>query len=267
MKKSQQKSMCLVCAIFVLLCGCAKNQPLIPLETAPDAVAATPELVALDIIETPVPTPIPTDTPAPTPTVNPTRVTYREGFYYEAPDDAIKARITGVSYPENGGKITYDELSYIVVQYADFDGVSHSGELIAAAAVAQDLVEIFAELYDNAYPIHSILLVDEFGADDDLSMEANNTSCFNYRVVGTTTKLSQHSYGRAIDINPLFNPYITKDGFWPKNGRDYEDRTRDFPGKIDHDDLCYRLFIAHGWAWGGDWKTAKDYQHFSKVAE
>ena len=196
------------------------------------------------------------------------KVVLAEGFYYIRLDDELKARITGLSYPadDTGCKITYDDLRYIRLLHYDFTGNVHEGELIVNARLADEVMEIFYELYLARYPLASVILVDEFGeaANDDLSMAANNTSAFNYRFVSGTTTLSRHSYGAAIDINPLYNPYIVGDKVSPENAAAYVDRTQDFPGKIDHDDLCYQLFTEYGWSWGGDWSGDKDYQHFSK---
>ena len=124
-------------------------------------------------------------------------------------------------------------------------------------------------LYQASYPIERIRLIDEYGGDDTLSMEANNTSCFNYRVVDGTSSLSRHAYGLAVDINPLYNPYVTypngKRRVSPAASEIYADRSLDFPAKIDKNDLCYQLFTEHGFTWGGNWKTMKDYQHFQKA--
>ena len=99
-------------------------------------------------------------------------------------------------------------------------------------------------------------------------MQENNTSAFNYREIAGTSRLSQHSLGLAIDINPKFNPYVKeKDGeltISPANAEDYVDRTQEFEYKIDENDLCYQLFTAHGFTWGGSWNSVKDYQHFEK---
>lgn len=194
-----------------------------------------------------------------------------ELFFYTALTEDIRQRITGKSYPgtEEPLQISYDDLAYVHVLYYDFDAQIQEGELICNKAIAQDLVEIFSELYDSQYPIERIRLIDEYDADDEASMADNNTSCFNYRTVPGKTKLSNHSYGRAIDINPLYNPYVrTKDGetlISPDNAAPYADRSADFPHKIDRDDLCYKLFIQHGFRWGGAWNSSKDYQHFEKT--
>ena len=205
-------------------------------------------------------------------TTNPDRITYQNGFYYEPLDESIKQRITGISYPVTGCTVPYEDLRYVGLIYIDFDGEEQTGELICNKAIAQDMVEIFYELYRNDYRIERIRLVDEYGGDDTLSMLDNNTSCFNYRVVDGTTTLSKHALGCAIDINPFYNPYIVynKNGsgetyISPKGSEIYADRSQDFPYKIDENDLCYKLFTDRGFTWGGNWNSTKDYQHFQIV--
>lgn len=204
----------------------------------------------------------------PTATTASDRTIYAYGFYYEPLPDEIKEKITGVSFHENDN-ITYDDLRYLSVLYVDFDGNTQKGEIICNKAIAQDLVEIFKELYDNAYQIDKIRLIDEYGGDDDLSCDDNNTSCFNYRVVGGTDSLSKHALGLAIDINPFQNPYITYpngvERISPVGSEPYADRSSGLPHMILEGDLCYNLFIEHGFTWGGHWKTLKDYQHFQKT--
>ena len=150
----------------------------------------------------------------------------------------------------------------------DGEGNVRSGELICNVAIAADLLDIFQNLYKAEYPIERIQLIDDYGADDVKSMQANNTSCFNYREIAGTDKLSKHALGLAIDINPLYNPWVKrKNGrlsVSPEEGRPYVDRTREFPYKIDEGDLCYKEFRDHGFTWGGSWKSLKDYQHFEK---
>ena len=192
-------------------------------------------------------------------------------FYHMQLTDELKTYITGRSYPDTDKplQISYEELEYVHVIHYDFEGQIQEGELICNQAIAQDLTEIFKELYDNQYPIEKIRLIDEYDADDDASMEDNNTSCFNYRVVEGKTTLSNHSYGLAVDINPLYNPYVrTKDGetlVSPENAVPYADRSMDFPYKIDENDLCCQLFVKYGFTWGGNWNSVKDYQHFEKT--
>jgi hypothetical protein len=195
---------------------------------------------------------------------------WEEMFYYTDITDEIKERITGKSYPSSGDnlQISYDDLVYLHVLHYDFNNDVQEGEIICNREIAEDLLDIFRELYDNKYQIEKIRLVDEYGADDEASMADNNTSCFNYRTIAGTDRISNHSYGKAIDINPLYNPYITTrngaENISPENATQYADRTATFDHKIDTDDLCYKLFIQHGFTWGGAWKSSKDYQHFEK---
>lgn len=188
-------------------------------------------------------------------------------FYSEVPGEEIAQRIAGVSYQENEN-ISMEELRYLRVLHMGFDGQTHIGELLVHESIAEDILEIMAALYENQYPMEKMLLVDEYGADDEVSMQENNTSAFNYREIAGTSRLSQHSLGLAIDINPKFNPYVKeKDGeltIRPANAADYADRTQEFEYKIDENDLCYQLFTAHGFTWGGSWNSVKDYQHFEK---
>lgn len=203
------------------------------------------------------------------------RISYTESFYYEPLSANLRRYITGVSFPELSENsenldISYEELRYIHILHYDFDGNLAEGELICNTSIAQDLVEIFYELYRNEYRIEKVKLIDEYDGDDNLSMADNNTSCFNYRNVPGSTSLSKHALGRAIDINPLYNPYITynndgSENILPENAFDYADRSKKFPYKIDENDLCYKLFTEHGFVWGGNWNSCKDYQHFQKV--
>lgn len=188
-------------------------------------------------------------------------------FYSTEISPEIQNRIAGVSYQEND-TIALSELRYIRVLYYGFAGETHIGELIVNQKIEADILEIMKELYENQYPIEKMVLIDEYGADDEDSMADNNTSAFNYRSINGSTKLSKHSLGLAIDINPRYNPCVrTKDGelsVEPVNGNAYTDRTQEFPYKINENDLCYRLFTAHGFTWGGSWNSLKDYQHFEK---
>jgi len=194
-----------------------------------------------------------------------------EEFYSTILTEELKEYITGKSYPDTTEpiQISYDMLAYVHILHYDFEGQVQEGELICNQAIAQDLVDIFRTLYEHQYAIEKVRLIDAYNADDELSMADNNTSCFNYRTVPGKSKLSNHSYGYAIDINPLYNPYVyTRNGtelISPENGTAYADRSADFPHKIDKEDLCYQLFVEHGFQWGGAWNSSKDYQHFEKT--
>ena len=181
--------------------------------------------------------------------------------------DSIWALMQGKSVPKNC-TVSRAELRYLKVMHYGKDGKVHQGELICNKVIAQDLIDIFRELYKAKYKIERISLIDNYGADDTRSMEANNTSCFNFRfMTGSTTRISKHGMGLAIDINTLYNPYVKGDKIDPPSGKKYawnRDTRKDIPMKIDRSDLCYKLFIKHGFKWGGAWKSAKDYQHFEK---
>lgn len=188
-------------------------------------------------------------------------------FYINNISQEIKDRINGLSYGENC-EVPYEELRYLRVLHMGFDGKTYVGELIVNKAIASDIIDIFIELYQASYPIERMVLVDEYQANDILSMEANNSSAFNYRYIEGTKKLSKHSYGMAIDINPLYNPYITKlEGelrVLPDEAKVHVDRTQDNDYYIREGDICYKAFIDRGFMWGGDWRSQKDYQHFQK---
>ena len=178
--------------------------------------------------------------------------------------EAVKLRMTGRSYPEEDAGISLSDLRYLKLLYYDFGGRVRRGEMVCNKAIADDLLYIFKELYKAKYPIASIRLIDDFDGDDQRSMEANNTSCFNYRTKTSGTSLSAHARGMAVDVNPLQNPYVKGEIVEPEAAREYADRTVDFPHKITDDDLCCKLFRSRGFQWGGAWNSVKDYQHFEK---
>ena len=142
---------------------------------------------------------------------------------------------------------------------------SPAGLLIVHKDLAQEVAEIFRSLFYHGFLIEKMTPIEEFNGDDNASMAANNTSAFNCRdVTGQLGKFSNHSWGRAIDINPLTNPYIRGDKVLPPAGRQYLDRTQAFPGSILEDSFAVKRFAQAGWQWGGSWTDRKDYQHFEK---
>jgi uncharacterized SAM-binding protein YcdF (DUF218 family) len=252
------------------------------------------ETTAVPVTSTPSPTPTPT--PTPTPKTQASDVdALRAGaivdvsgmssekqqacFYAETISDAVFERMDGKSFKSDGQTLRSD-LRYIRVLHYGIDGNVHVGELVMHRKLADDMVDILWELYEAKYVIEKMILIDEYitsddstleenNTADDLSMADNNTSAFNYRIVSGTTKLSKHAMGLAIDVNPFYNPWVhTLDGVVltePETGALYADRTLDCDYIIDHDDLFYKLLIEHGYVWGGDWSTSKDYQHFQKT--
>ena len=184
-------------------------------------------------------------------------------FVSQSIPEAVKARMQGKSMPDNA-TIGFDELRYLTLYHFDYEGKIKQGEMVCNQAIAHDLLSIFKTLFAEAYPIYSIRLVDDFDADDEASMQANNTSCFNYRTMVGAKMISKHAMGMAVDVNPLQNPCIKHGRVHPETAKDYVDRTQDFPHKIDKDDFCKKVFSSHGFSWGGNWGGSKDYQHFEK---
>ena len=190
---------------------------------------------------------------------------HNKEFYIKPIPNDIFEKMQGKSYKENC-TVPREELRYLHILHVGFDNNTHEGELIVNKRIAEDVLDIFNELYKAGYQIEKVRLIDEYNALDELSMRDNNSSAFNFRYISYSTTLSKHAMGLAVDINTLYNPYIKQvDGrlnIEPANAVQYVDRNRQFPHKIDHDDLCYKLFTKHGFEWGGDWEDSKDYQHF-----
>ena len=183
-------------------------------------------------------------------------------FYADVTE--IKDKDSLLTYCCNKKINRLEPLSLLSISFIDMSGNHNQGQLIVHADLAYEVVEIFKEIYECKFPIERMVTIDHFNCDDDSSMRQNNTSGFNYRLVSGTRKLSDHSYGRAIDINPLFNPFVKRDKVEPANAEAYIDRDNIQAGMIQRDDCVVRAFKNRGWQWGGDWKYAKDYQHFYK---
>ncbi len=165
--------------------------------------------------------------------------------------------------------VPIEDLRYLILLHRDKDGNAIIGEMVCAAAIADDLLAVFKELYHENYPIEKMRLIDYYDGDDEASMLDNNTSCFNQRPITAGGRVSMHSFGLAVDINPKYNPYCKVKGSGkvivrPEGSVDYLQREATFPYKIVKGDLCYRLFRKHGFRWGGDWLSGKDYQHFER---
>jgi D-alanyl-D-alanine carboxypeptidase len=154
------------------------------------------------------------------------------------------------------------DLRTVRLTHWGFDGRTHEGRLVVHRRVAGDVVAVFARLYSVRFPIRRMVPVSAYRGSDDASMAADNTSAFNCRFVGGTTRWSMHAYGEAIDLNPVENPYVQGARVSPPAGRRYVDR-RPRPGVIVAGSLVVDAFAAVRWKWGGRWTSSKDYQHFS----
>lgn len=175
---------------------------------------------------------------------------------------AMQERMRGVTWHEDLPCPGLVDLRLLTLLYVDFDGVENRGQLVTSALLADEVVTIFSKLWDVRFPIHSIRPMTEFGGDDGLSMAANNSSCFNARRIVGTTRLSAHSYGAAIDINPVQNPVIRDGEVRPEAGAAYLDRTQMRPGMILEGGPALDIFLDAGWLWGGHWENPLDYHHF-----
>lgn len=186
--------------------------------------------------------------------------------------DDVYNRIIGKSYVDNPN-VALSDLRYLTISYYNFDHQVKEGEMIVNKAIADDVINIFKELYDIEYEIYSMRLIDDFwtgdgDTSDTASCDANNTSSFCYREITGGGNLSNHAWGCAIDINPQQNPYVSYKSGSPKwsheNANDYIDRSVVKDHMIVEGDECYNIFAKYGFGWGGAWKTIKDYQHFEK---
>lgn len=186
--------------------------------------------------------------------------------------DAVFARMQkGGSYPKSC-TVKRSDLRYLQLLHYNYNGQIVCGEMVCNKAIANDVKEAFKELFQAKYQIERMRLIDDYNANDDKSMRANNTSSFCYRTVAGSKTLSLHAHGMAIDINPLHNPMVKRNSAGnitkiqpdTDTARKYANRNSKLPHIIDHNDLCYKVFIKHGFSWGGAWKRSKDYQHFEK---
>jgi hypothetical protein len=187
-------------------------------------------------------------------------------FHSTALSPDFVEKMKGVSW-HKGCPVEPVDLRILTLSYWDFDGHEKRGRLVVNAALASEVTAIFRELDAKKFPIERMQTVETYGGNDDRSMAANNTSAFNCRdMTGQQGKFSNHSWGRAIDLNPLTNPYVKGTKVLPEGGRAYLDRTKTYKGGIPDNGFVVQLFKKHGWTWGGDWKDRQDYQHFEKPA-
>jgi hypothetical protein len=177
---------------------------------------------------------------------------------------ALRERMKGVSW-HRGCPVPLSDLRLLRMPYVGFDGEVHRGVMVVRDRQAGKVLNIFRRLYGARFPIRRMRLVEAYDGSDAASMRANNTSAFNCRTVAGTTRWSEHAYGRAIDINPVQNPYVSGSTVEPAAGRDYLDRSNVRKGMIVRPGPVTRSFATADWGWGGDWRSSKDYQHFSRT--
>jgi hypothetical protein len=193
----------------------------------------------------------------------------RIGPYRRTARGEFRSRVSPVTAARLGSShragcpLPVADLRLVQVTHLGFDGLPRQGELVVHHAHAAGVVEVFRQLHAARFPVQRMLTVEQYGSDDDRSMAANNTSAYNCRRTTGGTGWSEHAYGTALDINPVQNPYVRGTTVEPEAGRAYLDRSRVRPGMVARGELAVRAFAAIGWEWGGDFRTLKDYQHFS----
>jgi hypothetical protein len=235
----------------LLLAGCGTA-------AAPHALAPTPE-----------PTPEPAASSRAGQSTTTTLVLPPRGAYRHTGRGEFRWRMSPVTAARLGSShragcpTAVADLRLLQVTHLGFDGRPHTGELVVHRAHAVAIVQVFRTLHDARFPVQRMVTVDRYGGDDDRSMAANNTSAYNCRTVAGGRGWSEHAYGAALDINPVQNPYVRGTSVEPEGGRAYLDRSDVRPGMVVAGDVVVRAFAAAGWEWGGDFRTLKDYQHFS----
>ncbi|MGE0727163.1 MAG: M15 family metallopeptidase [Acidimicrobiia bacterium] len=227
-----------------------------------------PPTTAAPTTATPATEPTSTEPPstAPPSTAPPAAVRYEgpDGFVATARpiDAALRARMEPTSW-RPGCPVGLEELRYLELGHIGFDGAAHTGELVVHADAVDPIVTVFQRLWTAGFPIRRLRLIDDYGGDDFASIEADNTSAFNCRYVAGTTRWSNHATGRAIDINPLENPYVSGGRTEHPASVPYLDRNAGLPGMIVEGGPVVAAFYEVGWGWGGRWGGDLDHQHFS----
>lgn len=179
-------------------------------------------------------------------------------------DADLRDRMTGNSW-RRGCPVPLRNLRLLRIEHWDFSGRQARGYLVVHADTSREILGVMRKLFKQRFAIRRIRLVDAYGSDDHRSMNADNTSAFNCREVsGRPGVWSQHAYGRAIDVNPIENPYVTDSGHVsPPAGAPFADRGSHRKGMINRRGRVVGAFDRAGWEWGGNWPGTKDYQHFS----
>lgn len=254
-------------SVTLLLAAACASTPDAEVVTTPEEPTPISSPAIAPAAPPPRPTTVTEPTPAPAEPFASAERTPLAALPYEVTispiDAATRDRIEPTSW-RPGCPVGLDDLRLLTVTYWNDDGGRSTGELIVAASWADDIADVFGDLYEARFPIHRMELVDTYGGDDLASMRANNTSGFNCREVANRPGVwSNHAYGEAIDINPLVNPYVSGSFVDPPEGAAYVDRDQQVVGMIQPGDAVVVAFTEIGWIWGGTWSGLKDYQHFS----
>ena len=250
MWKPPAVSAAVIAAATLLLAGCGSGGS--GQNTASGASPARTAAASSSAPATPTATPTPTKTAKPKP----------RKFTAKIIKITKKSQVKH-SWHE-GCPVSLSGLRMIEMTYHGFDHKVHTGKLVVAKSATHDMVTAFRKLFKQKYPIREMKPVDAYDGSDYKSIDADNTSAFNCRIATGSSSWSEHSYGKAVDLNPCENPYVYADGHSEhKHCRKYNDRERDDRGLIHAGDSTVDAFASVGWGWGGAWSGDRDYQHFS----
>ena len=180
------------------------------------------------------------------------------------------SRVTAAQLPHSwhvGCPVSPAQLRRLRLTYWGFDGRAHTGTLVVNTRAVSPLTRVFSRLYAEHFPIRRMRPIDAYGGSDERSLEADNTAAFNcrYAVASGPKRWSVHSYGLAIDVNPVENPYVEGGRVHPRSGRAFLDRSHYRLGMAVRGGLLVNAFASVGWPWGGRWTGSPDYQHFSST--
>lgn len=183
---------------------------------------------------------------------------------------AEQEKIVSATFPDKF-PLTTDDLRMVYVEFLGFDNKAHQGTLIVNQSVANDVLKVFQKLNKEKFPIRRMDAI--FGLQNikgnNLSIyEQDNTVAFHARKeVSNRDKWSQHAYGLAVDLNPVENPYVSRKSITPPAGKNFLNRNEVRMGMVALNNVAYNAFAEIGWKWGGNWRTIKDYMHFSKTGK
>lgn len=255
---TRSASACL--ALALLLTACSTTSGSDPRPPGPATAAATPPVAS-------VPPTAPSGTPADDEDASESLRTRFAGRIVRPLPADLLAAMRGETW-ESGCPVPLRDLALLRFNYWRFDGDVDRGPMVVNRTVARDVLGVFEKLFESRFPIRRVALAKRFRPNADPDSRGSVTASFNCRPVvtpdGPGNTFSQHSYGLAVDVNSLQNPYVRADGYvQDRFARPYVDRSQDLPGMIHDGDVVVQAFADIGWAWGGRWSSGKDYMHFS----
>jgi hypothetical protein len=190
-----------------------------------------------------------------------------EGGRFHSTIEAVPADVAQRSTWSKECPVTLSALRYLTVSFVGFDRYAHTGELLVNRTVAKDVVTVFSRLFDAGWPIEEMRITSQGDLVAPPTGDGNDTSAFACRPVRGSNSWSQHAYGLAIDVNPFLNPYVDGDTLLPELATAYTRRNRGLPGMNVRNSVAVQAFSSIGWGWGGDYRSKKDWMHFSSTGK